>query len=189
MSDKLKDSIDTFFDKDVFLPTKTIVLTGSVDDDMYDTALKGIHALDSVNGEITIKLKSDGGEVEVARAIYDLIAGAKNVVRIQCYGNVESAATLILQAADVRCMSENAKLMLHTGEEGISSNHPKNVERQYIENREEEKWMENVYLSRIKEKKKRFTRQKLKEMLDWDTYISPKEALELGLIDQIGELQ
>jgi ATP-dependent protease ClpP protease subunit len=49
--------------------------------------------------------------------------------------------------------------------------------------------MEDIYMERIKEKKKRFTRQKMKDMLIWDKYISPKEAIELGLVDKLGDPQ
>ena len=189
MSEKLKDHIDQFHSNSIFVPTKTIKLTGDVDEDMYDLALANIHALDSMTGTITIKLMSDGGSVSIARAIYDLISGCKNEVRIQCYGEVSSAASIILQAADTRCMSPNSKLMIHVGAEGIPTDHPRNVDRLYEQHRFDEKWIEDVYLKRIKEKKKRFTRNQLKDIMTWDSYLTPKRSLELGLIDEIGELQ
>ena len=189
MSEKIKDYIDQFHDHDVFIPTKTIKLVGDVDEDMLNSALCNLHSLDSTHGEVTIKLISDGGSVSVARAIYDLIRGMKNMVRVICYGEVSSAATLILQAGDKRIMSENSKLMIHVGSEGIARDHPRNVEKLYEQCRLDEKWMEDIYLSRIKEKKKRYTRQKIKELLEWDTSLDPKQSLELGLIDQIGEIQ
>jgi ATP-dependent protease ClpP protease subunit len=63
------------------------------------------------------------------------------------------------------------------------------VDRAYTQNRVDEKWIEDVYLPKIKEKKKRYTRNQLKSMLTWDRSFDPKEALELGLIDEIGEIQ
>lgn len=189
MSDKLKDYIDQFHDKGVFLPTKTIMLTGEVDQCMYESALASIHALDSTHGDITIKLMSEGGDIGVARGIYDAIIGCKNYVRIICYGEVASAATIILQAADKRVMTESSRLMVHAGKESIPLDHPRNVERLYTQYRDDEKWIEDIYLKRIKEKKPKFTRQKLKDLLVWDKYLKPKEALELGLIDSVGEIQ
>ena len=41
----------------------------------------------------------------------------------------------------------------------------------------------------MKEKKKRYTRNQLKSMLTWDKSYDAKDALELGLIDEIGEIQ
>lgn len=189
MSDKLKDYLDQFHDKGVFIPTKTIMFTGSVDEDMYQSALANIHALDSVSGDITIKLMSDGGDVSVARAIYDLIRNCKNIVRIQAYGVVASAATIILQAGDKRVMSPNSLLLVHAGSEGIPTDHPRNVDSLYKQYRVDEQWMHGVYLEKIKEKKKRYTKQKLEDLLVWDRYLSPKEAVELGLACEIGELQ
>jgi len=189
MSDKLKDYIDQFHDHDVFIPTKTINLSGDVDEDLYNTALCNLHSLDSTHGEITIKLMSDGGSVSIARGIYDLIVSCKNRVRIITYGEVSSAGTIILQAADLRVMSKNSKLMLHIGSEGVPSDHPRNVDKVYEQHRIDEKWIEDIYIVRIKEKKKRYTRQQLKNLLTWDTSLNPKEALELGIIDEIGEIQ
>ena len=50
-------------------------------------------------------------------------------------------------------MSENSKIMLHVGSEGIANDHPRNVDKAYEQNRIDEKWMEDIYLPRIKEKK------------------------------------
>lgn len=190
MSKEFKDHIDQFHDRDIFLDTKTITAIGDIDEDMFDMLAKNLHALDTKMGEITIKLMSDGGYVSVARGIYDLIAGCKNYVRIICYGEVASSATLILQAADKRIMTPNSKLMVHVGRNGGSgSDHPRNDDRLKEQNDIDEKWLEDIYLRRIKEKKPRFTRNKLKKMLEYDTYLNPKQALELGLIDSIGEIQ
>ena len=49
--------------------------------------------------------------------------------------------------------------------------------------------MENIYLKKIKESKPRFTRQKLQDLLLFDTYMEPEKALEYNLIDYIGEIQ
>lgn len=188
MSDKLKSDFQLFSDRDVFIPTKTIKMLGPVDDIMFEKTLVNLHTLDSVTGDITIKLMSPGGDLDVARGIYDLIRGCKNRVNIQCYGLVASAATLILQAGDLRCMSENSKLMIHVGSESMPQEHPRNIDALYNESRKDEAWIENIYLKSIREKKKRFPKEKLRDILTWDTYIDPKEALDLGLIDKIGEL-
>lgn len=188
MSEKLQEEVGLFANHNVFTSTKTILLIGDVDEDMLKTAAVGLHSLDSRTGDITIKLISDGGCVSTARAIYDLIKGCKNFVRIQCYGEVASSATIILQAGDKRVMAPNSKLMVHVGEESVPSNNPRNADRLREQHRIDEKWMEDIYLKKIKEKKPRFTRQKLKSILEYDTYLNPKEALELGLVDEEGEI-
>lgn len=189
MSTKDKEYIEQFYDHGIYLPTKTLKLTGPVDEDMLNSAMCGLHILDSTTSEITIKLSSEGGCVTTAKAIYDLIRGCKNRVRIIGYGEVASAGSIILQAGDLRVLSTNAELMIHVGSEGIPQDHPRNVDVVYNKHRSDEKWMEDIYLKKIKEVKKRYTRNQLKSMLTWDRYMSPKEALEFGLIDEIGEIQ
>src|SRR5690606_31214680 len=103
----IKDNIGEFHSNGLFLPTKTIVITGSVDEDMLDKHLKNIHILDQFEGTINIKLYTDGGEICVGRALYDAIKECKNLVRITCYGEVASCGTIILMAADERVMMPN----------------------------------------------------------------------------------
>lgn len=186
---KDKDYLDIFFDTGVNFPTKTILLIGGVNKKMLDIAMCGLHALDATHGEITIKMYSGGGDTTIARAIYDLIRGCKNRVRIIGYGEVASSASIILQAGDLRVLSTNAKIMMHVGQEGVPMDHPRNVDRTIEQYRIDEKWMEDIYLDKIREKKKRFTRNQLKSKLDKDTWLNANQALELGLIDEIGEIQ
>ncbi len=150
MSSSFKDLVSEFHSNNVFLETKTIVVVGDVDEEMFEMLAKNLHALDSKSGEITIKLMSDGGSVSVARGIYDLIRGCKNVVRIICYGEVSSSATIILQAGDKRVMAPNSKVMVHVGAEYIPQSSPRNVERTAEQHRIDEKWMEDIYLQKIK---------------------------------------
>lgn len=185
MSNTLKDLISQFHNEGVFLDTKTIVAVGDIDQSMFEYLTKNLVSLDSKTGEITILIMSDGGSVSVARGIYDIIKSCKNLVKIICYGEVSSAATVILQAADKRIMSPSSKLMIHVGSESIPQDNPRNVDRLREEHRKDERWIEDVYLSKIKEKKPRFSRNRLKTMLEYDTYLNPKEALELGLIDEV----
>lgn len=189
MSTSFKELISEFHTNHIFLDTKTIVMVGDIDEDMFSMLAKNLHALDSKSGEITIKLMSDGGSVVAARGIYDLIRGCKNNVRIICYGEVSSSASIILQAADHRVMTPNSKLMIHCGVEFVPSSLPRNADRMMLEHRKDEKWMEDIYIQRIKQKKPRFTKKQLRELLEYDTYFTPKEALDIGLIDHIGEIQ
>jgi ATP-dependent protease ClpP protease subunit len=186
---KNKDDIELLHEYGIYTPTKTLMITGEVCEVMYENVIANLHILDSTTGAITIKLNSEGGDVVAGRAIYDAIRNCKNEVRCIVYGQASSAASFILQAADIRVISDNAYLMLHVGEEGHPENHPRNIEKWHKFNRDLEAWMEDVYLKKIKEKKKRFTRNQLKSMLQWDKILKPKEALELGLVDAIGEIQ
>jgi ATP-dependent protease ClpP protease subunit len=190
MNDKLKDAADQFHDKDLHIPTKTMLLEGDVDEDMYKKATKNLHILDQIdnNKPITIKMNSSGGEVIQGLAIYDLIKTCKNYVRIIVEGPCESMATVILQAADERVMLQNSHLMLHFGSHEYPSDHPMNIERWKAKVDHDEKVCQDIYLKKIKEKKKRFTKKDLQNLLTFDTILTSKEAITLGLADIVKEI-
>lgn len=189
MTNDKKDFIDQFHACGLFYPTKTFDITGEICQNRYEQTIKNLHILDSSSGDITIKLNSEGGDVTQAKAIYDAVKSCKNHVTMVVYGQASSAASIILQAADRRVMSQNSYIMLHVGEEGYSSNHPRNIDVWHKYSRDTEKWMEDVYLSKIKQKKPRYTRNQLKSMITFDKILYPKDALLLGLIDEIGDIQ
>ena len=187
MTDKIKDYIDHFHDTEIYFPRKTVTLFGEINTDTFTTTFKNLHILDEKNGAINIIINSEGGDVVQGKAIYQSIRGCQNHVNGIVYGEACSAASFILMACDTRIMTPESHLMLHVGEEGMGCNHPRNIDRLHEFHRKLEEWIETVYLKRIKEKKKRFTRNQMKSMLQFDKYIYPDEALDLGLIDTIKE--
>ena len=184
MSEKLKDSLTQFHDNGMYVPTRTIKLYGEIDEDSQEQFITNFHALDQTTGTITIFLSSEGGSVESGFAIYDEIRNSKNLVRIICQGGVSSMATVILQSGDERIMRPNSYLMLHIGEHETSG-HPKAKEEwDKHQKRQEEKTIQ-IYLKKIKEKKQRFSKNRLTKMIEHDKIFSPDEAVNLGLADKI----
>jgi ATP-dependent protease ClpP protease subunit len=92
--------------------------------------------------------------------------------------------SLIFQAGDVRIMSPNSRMMIHHGHAGVSG-HLLDVFKNVDELKELDKLINNIYLKRIKEVKPRFTLDEFKEMIRFDCYLSPKQAIDLGLCDKI----
>lgn len=185
------DQIITFHNTELSIPTKTMILSGDVDDDMAVNALKNLHILNQSNGMITVYLFTDGGDLSSGKVIYDAIKYSSNVVRVICFGNVMSCGTLILMAGDQRIMMPSSKLMLHSGNEGLSQEHPRNIDVAYQNLRDDEEFLENVYLDRMndkrrKDKKKLLTTKDVRDLITWDRYLKPEEALQLGLITSIG---
>jgi len=187
MSEKMKDILEDFHDNGIYVPRRTIELFGEVNLEMFKNVFKNLHVLDNTPGDINIIINSEGGDVTQGKAIYQAIKGCQNHVTGIVYGEASSAASFILQSCDSRIMTPDSFLMLHVGEEGMGSNHPRNIDRLHAFYRSNEAWMEDVYLKRIKEKRKRYTRHQLKSMLQFDKFLSPQESLDLGLIDQIKE--
>jgi ATP-dependent Clp protease protease subunit len=184
----IKDDLLIFHSSNIYLPTRTLFLTGEICEDMFNEFIRNIHALDATSGPINIKIFSPGGDINAGKAIYDAIMGCKNLTRGIAYGEIASCATLILQAFDERVMLPNSTMMIHVGSEGYGSAHPRNLDNAVEQSRRDESWMMGIYMERIKEIK-RITKKQMKDLLQFDTYLTADECLELNLIDRKGEVQ
>lgn len=198
MAKLVKESIDRFYDYDIHTETRTIYI-GSVDSDaeygesgtdaaMAERAIKALHILDSVaptgDKPITVIMNNPGGDEYHGMAIYDAIKACKNHVTIVVFGMAMSMGSIILQAADKRVMSPNSRIMIHYGTWGIHD-HPQIVYKWADEGKKFDSWMEQLYLEKIKQKNPDFTLRKVKELCSYDSFFDGKQALELGLIDEI----
>ena len=190
MSDSLKDHLEMFHEHDIYLPTRTITLMGEVNNNMHETLLKNLHALDQLKtpGTINLYINSDGGSVDSCMAIYDAISGCNNFVRGVVNGEASSSASIILQACDTRIITPNSCVMIHIGTEAYAEDHVLNIKRYIKRNLEVEKWFNKVYMEKIKIKHPRFTQIKLDKLLEFDTILSATECLDLGLVDEIRKL-
>ena len=187
MSEKLKDNISSFHDNGIYVPRRSVELFGEVDLSQFERIFKNLHSLDSANQEINIIINSPGGCVVQGKAIYQAIKGCDSHVTGIVYGEAVSAASFIIQACDHRIMTPTSYMMIHYGSEQLFEDHPNNIDSAYKAMTRDRDWMEKIYLSRIREKHPDCTLQKMRSMLKFDTYMSPKEALDIGLIDEIKE--
>lgn len=187
MSSKLNDIVSNLHDHKIDLSSKKTWIEGEIDEEVASTFSKNISLLDAnTNGKpITIVLDSCGGDVTEGLRIYNLILNCNNFVRVIVEGKAESMASIILQAADERVMLEDAHMVIHMGEDGFDSQHPVNARRWVKKADEDNKRIEDIYLKKIKEKKPKYTRNNLKELMLFDRILSPKEAVEMGLADKV----
>ena len=197
MSRLIKESIDRFYDYDIHVETRTLWM-GSVsvdmdgesgtDANMAERVIKGLHLLDlsAPTGDkpITIIMNNLGGDWYHGMAIYDAIKACKNHVTVKVFGYVMSMGSIIIQAADKRIMSPNSRMMIHYGTQGYHG-HTKDFIRWAKEVEKVDEEMESIYMEKIKERNPSFTLHKLKEMCKFDTFLNSKEALGVGLIDEI----
>ena len=187
MSNKLNDIMDTLHEHKADLSSKRIWLEGEIDEEVSGRFSKNISIMDSnMNGKpITIILNSCGGDVTEGLRIYNLILNCNNFVRVIVEGKAESMASVILQAADERLMLEDSHVVLHMGQEEYDSQHPINV-RKWVEKADKDNLrIDGIYLKRIKEKKPKFTKNNLKDLILFDKILSAKETVELGLADKV----
>ncbi len=194
-----KDSLDRFFDYGINVDTRTIYASSiesdldgnesGVDSLMCEKLIKGLHVLDKSapagDNAITIILNSPGGDSLYGMSCYDAIKLCKNHVTVMIQGYGMSIAAWILQAADRRVMTKNSRLMIHTGHYTLGYNHPEINKRLVEQFARDEEIFENILLEKIKIKHPDFTKAKIKSMLRFDTILTPEEALNLGLIDEI----
>lgn len=193
-----KDEIDRLFDYDIYVPTRTIVMRShavdvesgesGTDAEMAQRVIKGLHILDSSaptgDKPITIIMNNPGGDEFDGLAIYDAIKACKNHVTIVVYGKAMSMGGIILQAADKRVMSGNARFMMHYGTFSISAN-AQDAYKWMEENKKIDVWMEELFLEKMQEKDPTMTIDKLKEMLKSDFIVDAQEAVDLGLADDV----
>lgn len=87
---------------------------------------KNIRYLNSLSIEpILIHMHLPGGMWTDCLGIYDAIKFSKSKTIILAYGSVESASSVILQAADLRILMPNTNLLIHYGSFSINEEHSK----------------------------------------------------------------
>lgn len=191
MSRNIGENAEQFHDHGLYLNTRTIVIDGDDDQDNFEITMqsarrdiKNLHVLDNLGqGDITVVLNCVGGDVLAGMTIYDAIRACKNKVIIVAHLAM-SMGSIILQAGDERILHPNATVMIHAGEV-VYTNHPKSVDNWRKYDKLLDKRHEDIYLEKIKMKKPRFTREQLQKMLEHDTILTAKEAVDLGLADKV----
>lgn len=72
---------------------------------------------------ILIHMHLPGGIWSDCMGIYDTIKWSKSKVIIVAYGSVESASSVILQAADLRVLMPNTNVLIHYGSISVDNEH------------------------------------------------------------------
>ena len=176
--------IDYGFD----VESSTIYMFGDIaDGTLYDFMLR-VRAIlhmreeDKKNDPINVVINSDGGDVYEALGMIDYIQSLNVKVNTICRGRAMSAAALLLcSGTGVRAASKNSTIMFHEISSGIygkSSDMKANV--QHTEKLEE--ILIDIICSNSN-KDSSFWKDKILK----DYYLSPEEALELGVVDSIIE--
>ncbi len=131
---------------------------------------------------IMILVNSFGGYTSGALGIADVIENLTCPVTTVCIGIAQSAGSIILAGGHKRVALPNADIMVHQ--------HWQQFEDNYTHSRliHEAKASQKHYdiLIAFYEKHCKLTKKKLIALLENDSYLSAQEALEYGLIDEIG---
>jgi ATP-dependent Clp endopeptidase proteolytic subunit ClpP len=190
----IRDDVEKFHDYSIYIPTRTLFMGSEESDQEYESGtdgamaermVKNLHLLETIGKDpITILMNNIGGDEYHGFAIYDAIRACESEVTIKVLGHAMSMGSIILQAADVRVMSPNSRQMIHYGTWGVHE-HAKTSRKWSDEGVKIDEWMENMYIEKIHQKHPDFSIVKLKKMLDHDTFLTAKEAVNLGLADKV----
>lgn len=145
--------------------------TGSEKTDAF--SLKDALALvDTPN--LVVRINSYGGEVSEGLAIYSLLSDFKGNLKTIVDGFACSAASVIFMAGEVRVVPENGLLMIHNAWSYAEGD--KNTMLKMAEDLEKiTQPSVNIYVN-----KTGLSEEKVKEMMDRESWITPQEAFELG---------
>ena len=128
---------------------------------------------------LTIKVKSNGGDVFEAFAIHDAIKAMPARVTVDIVGASASAATIIAAAGDVVRISENSRYLVHNAQTWTTGNKEaimKDVEMlESVDNQ-----IINTYIKRTGK-----SREQLTDLMKEERWMTAQEALDWGFVDEI----
>jgi ATP-dependent Clp protease, protease subunit len=167
------------------LKERIIFITGQFEDNMASLVVAQLLFLESENPkkEINMYINSPGGVVTSGLGIYDTMQFIRPPVATLCMGQAASMGSLILAGgeAGMRGALPNARIMVHQPSGGFQGQvtdiliHAKEVEG--IKRR----------LNQIYEKHTGRTYEEIEHALERDRFLSPTEAKDFGIIDNVFE--
>lgn len=158
----------------------TIAEESWFDDDITPQLFKS--ELNGCSGDITVWINSPGGDCVAAAQIYNMLMDYKGNVTVKIDGIAASAASVIAMAGNNVMMSPVSMLMIHNPATVAIGDH--NEMQKAIEMLEEVKEsIINAY-----EIKTGMSRAKLARLMEEETWMNAKKAVELGFADSIIEL-
>ena len=164
------------------LKDRIIILTGEITDDTANIIVGQLLYLDSLNhDDISLYINSPGGSITSGMAIYDTMNFIKSDVSTICLGMAASMGAFLLSCGTKgkRFCLPNSEVMIHQPLGGASG---QATEIKIAAER----------ILRLKEKLNKILAHNTNQSLDVierdterDYFLSAKEAMEYGLVDQI----
>jgi len=165
------------------LKERIIFLNGPVEDNMASLVCAQLLFLESENPnkDIFMYINSPGGVVTSGLAIYDTMQYIRPDVATVCMGQAASMGSLLLTAGakDKRYSLPHARIMTHQPSGGFQG------QATDIEIHAKEIINLRSRLNAIYEKHSGKTIKQIEKIMERDTFMSPEEALQMGLIDEV----
>lgn len=165
------------------LKERIIFLVGPIDDHMANLVVAQLLFLESENPEkdIHLYINSPGGSISAGMAIYDTMQFIKSDVSTMCIGMAASMGAFLLQAGakDKRFALPNATVMIHQPLGGFQGQATDiEIHAKYILS-----LRERLYTLMAQHTGKSV--EEIARDSERDNFLTAKEALEYGLIDQV----
>ena len=165
------------------LKDRIIFLGGEIDDDVANTVVAQLLFLEmeDPDADICLYINSPGGSVTAGMAIYDTMQYIKPQVRTVCVGMAASMGAFLLMAGEKgkRCALPNSEVMIHQplgGAQGQATD---------VQIRAEWLLKTKEKMIRMKAEMTGQPEEIIRRDVERDHFMSAKEALEYGIIDEI----
>lgn len=168
---------------DEFGSIRTLYLDGEISDETWwgdeVTPKTFKDELIAGDGDITLWINSPGGDCFAAAQIYNLLMDYKGHVTVKIDGLAASAASVIAMAGNKVCMSPVAMMMIHNPAT-LAYGDKSDMEKTIGMLSEVKESIINAY-----ELKSNLDRKQISKMMDNETWLNAKKAVELGFADEI----
>ena len=158
-------------------------LEGPIDEDSFwgdeVTPRMFREELEAEEGDVTVWICSPGGNVFAAAEIYTMLCDHKGKVTVKIDSIAASAASVVAMAGDRVLMSPVAMLMIHDPMT-IAMGNAKDMEKAISTLNEVKASIINAY-----QKKTGLSRGKISQLMENETWMNAKKAVELGFADEI----
>lgn len=165
------------------LEDRIIFLGTPIDDQVANAVMAQLLFLDKTgrNQDIKMYINSPGGSVTAGLAIYDTMQLVEPDISTYCLGQAASMGAVLLAggAKGKRFALPNSRVMIHQPSGG-SGGTAKDMEIQVGEILKMKKSLESIIGEHCGK-----TPEEIDEASDRDNFMSPEEALDFGIIDEI----
>jgi ATP-dependent Clp protease, protease subunit len=165
------------------LKDRIVFIGTAIDDDVANVVTAQLLFLESEDPEkdVSIYINSPGGSVTAGLAIYDTMQYVKAPVSTICLGQAASMAAVLISAGakGKRFAVPNARIMIHQLSGGFSGQ-ASDIEIQAREALRLKKTLDEILSRHTGQPIERISKD-----TDRDYYMSPHEAKDYGLIDEV----
>lgn len=150
----------------------------------YEKFKNKVESIKSIRANIVnVNIASPGGSVNDALLIYEALTSLDAATATICRGYCASAATIVAQAGKVRRMSPNSLYLIHQSMSTASGNKSELAAVHDLLEHTDER-IANIYASRSGRPAEEFVAL-MAENNGSGRWLSPQEALDAGLIDEV----